>query len=80
MTPYEMYILHLTKDLTKCGLVLGCKKMTVVRVVVMQNLNYTNGQKVMFDLCVTRWLENLNGFSMSLTTLPYIVETLEVIG
>ena len=33
----------------------------------------------MFDLCVTRWVENLDGYSMSLVTLPFIVETLEVI-
>ena len=54
--------------------------MTLLRVVVMQNPNYSNCQKVIFDVCVTRWLENLDGFSMFLTTLPYIVETLEVIG
>ena len=34
----------------------------------------------MFDLCVTRWVENLDGYSMSLVTLPFIVETLQVIG
>ena len=36
--------------------------------------------KVLFDLCVKRWVENLDGFSMFLVTLPFIVETLEVIG
>ena len=34
----------------------------------------------MFDLCVTRWVENLDGYSMFLVTFPFIVETLEVIG
>ena len=34
----------------------------------------------MFDLCVTRWVKNLDGYSMSLVTVPFITETLEVIG
>ena len=34
----------------------------------------------MFDLCVTRWVKNLDGYSIFLVTLPFIVETLEVIG
>ena len=34
----------------------------------------------MSDLCVTRWVENLDGYSTFLVTLPFIVETLEVIG
>ena len=32
----------------------------------------------MFDSCVTRMVENLDGFSVFLVTLPFIVETLEV--
>ena len=28
--------------------------------------------KVLFDLCVKRWVENLDGFSMFLVTLPFI--------
>ena len=46
---------------------------------VKQNPLYARGQKVMFDLCVTRWVENLDGYSMFLVILPFIVETLEVI-
>ena len=34
----------------------------------------------MFDLCVTRWVDKLDGYSMFLFTLPFLVETLEVIG
>ena len=34
----------------------------------------------MFDLCVTRWVKSLDGYSIFLVTLPFIVETLEVIG
>ena len=37
-------------------------------------------QKVLFDLCVTRWVEHLDGYSMFLVTLPFIVETLDVTG
>ena len=37
-------------------------------------------QNVLFDLCVTRWVENLDGYSMFLVTLPFIVGTLEVTG
>ena len=47
----------------------------LLREVVKQNSNYLKGQKVMFDSCVTRWLENLNSYSMFLTTFPYIIET-----
>ena len=54
--------------------------MTLLKEVVKQNLHYARGQKVMFDLRVTRWVENLDGCSMFLVTLPFIVETLEVIG
>ena len=54
--------------------------MTLLKEVVKQNPHYDRGQKVMFDLCVTRWVENLDGYSMFLVTLPFIVETLEVIG
>ena len=53
--------------------------MTLLKEVVKQNPHYARGQKVMFDLRVTRWVENLDGCSMFLVTLPFIVETLEVI-
>ena len=53
--------------------------MTLLKEVVKQNPHYGRGQKAMLDLCVTRWVENLDGYSMFLVTLPFIVETLEVI-
>ena len=34
----------------------------------------------MFDFCVTRWVDKLDGYSMFLVTLPFLVETLEAIG
>ena len=54
--------------------------MTDLKEVVKQNPYFARGQKVMFDLCVTRRVENLDGYSIFLVTLPFIVETLEVIG
>ena len=45
-----------------------------------QNPHFSRGQKVMFDVCVTRWVENMDGFNMFLVTYPYIVEALEVIA
>ena len=51
----------------------------LLRKVLKQNSNYLKGQKVMFDSCVTRWFENLNSYSMFLTTFPYIIETRKVI-
>ena len=54
--------------------------MTLPKEVVKQNPHYARGQKVMFDLCVTRWVQNLDGHSMFLVTMPFIVESLEDIG
>ena len=34
----------------------------------------------MFDLCITRWVESLDGYSTFLVTLPFIFETLDFIG
>ena len=61
-------------------LIKASKKMTLLKEVVKQNPHYARGQKYMFDLHVTRWVENLHGYSMLLITLPFIVEALEVIG
>ena len=54
--------------------------MTLPKEIIKQNPHYPRGQKVMFDLCVTRWLQNSDSCSMFLVTLPFIVDTLEVIG
>ena len=56
----------------------GSKKMTLLKEAVHQNTHFSCRQKVMFDVCVTRWVENLDGFNMFLVTYPYIVEALEV--
>ena len=44
--------------------------MTLLRKNVKQNPNYMKGQKVMFALFVTRWVENSDGFLVFLTTFP----------
>lgn len=46
------------------------KNMTLLRENVKQNPNYMKGQKVMFALFVTRWVENSDGFLVFLTTFP----------
>ena len=58
----------------------GSKQMTLLKEVVHQNPHFSRGQKVMFDVCVTRWVDYLDGFNMFLVAYPYIVETLEVIA
>ena len=44
------------------------------------NQYYENGQKVVFDVCVTRWVENVDGYERFLSATAYIVEALEVIA
>ena len=48
--------------------------MTLMREVVAQNLKYAKGQKIVFNVCVTLWVDNLDGFSMFLIILPYIID------
>ena len=52
----------------------GSKKMTLMREVVAQNLKYTKGQQIVFNVCVTLWVDNLDGFSMFLIIFPYIID------
>ena len=53
-------------------------KKTLLQEVVQQNLNYSRQQKVIFNVCFTRWLENLDGYNQFLLAYPYIDEALEV--
>ena len=56
----------------------GSKKMTLLKEVARkQNKTYGN-RKVVFDICVTRWVENLDGYNMMLHTLPYNIESFSV--
>ena len=44
------------------------------------NQHYGNGQKIVFNICVTRWVENVDGYERFLSAIAYIVEALEVIA
>ena len=54
--------------------------MTLLQEVVQQNPNCSKQQKVIFNVCITRWVENLDGYNQFLLAYPYIVESLEVIS
>ena len=40
--------------------------MTLLQEVVQQNPNYSRQQKVIFNVCITRWVENLDGYNQFL--------------
>ena len=58
----------------------GSKKMSLLRDVVKENPHFSEHQKPIFDICVTRWVENLNGYNMFLIVYPFIIEALEVMA
>ena len=43
-------------------------------------LLFTNSEVGVFNVCVTRWFENLDGYNHFLLTYPFIIEALEVIA
>ena len=47
--------------------------MTHPKTIVKQNPHYAQSQKIMFDLRVTRWAEDLYGYSMFLATLLHLL-------
>ena len=54
--------------------------MTLLKLVAQQNLHFSENQKVIFDISVTKWVENVDGYERFLRVYSYIVETLEVIA
>ena len=58
----------------------GSKKMSLLRDVVKKNPHFSEHQKPIFDICVTRWVENLDGYNMFLIVYPFIIEALEVMA
>ena len=42
----------------------GSKKMSLLRDVVKENPHFSEHQKSIFDICLTRWVENLDGYNM----------------
>ena len=54
--------------------------MTLLKKVVEGNHHYGNKQKIVFDVCVTRWVENVDGYERFLPGIAYIFEALELIA
>ena len=47
---------------------------------MQQNPNYSRNEEVIFNVCITRWIEELHGYNHFLPAYPCIVEALEVIS
>ena len=78
--PVIRNVLTIMKDASSM-FVKGSKKMTLLKeVVVNLNHHYPHGKNVVFDICVTRWVENMEGYELMIFALPYIIETFEVIA
>ena len=58
----------------------GSKKMTLLKKVVEGNQHYGNGQKIVFDIWLTRQVENVDVYEKLLSAVTYIVEAFEVIA
>ena len=56
----------------------GSKKMSLLRDVVKENPHFSEHQKSIFDICLTRWVENLDGYNMFLIVYPFIIDAVEV--
>ena len=56
----------------------GSKKRALLKKIVERNQHYGNGQKIGFDICVTRWVENVDGYERFLLAITYIVKALKV--
>ena len=63
-----------------CMFVRGSKKMSLLRDVVENNPHFSEHQKPIFDICVIRWVENLDGYNMFLIVYAFIIEALEVMA
>ena len=68
-------VLDTVKD--TCMFVRGSKKMSLLRDVVKNNPHFSEHQQPIFDICVTRWVENLDGYNMFLIVYAFIIEALE---
>ena len=54
--------------------------MSLLRDVVENNPHFSEHQKPIFDICVIRWVENLDGYNMFLIVYAFIIEALEVMA
>ena len=58
----------------------GSKKMSVLRDVVKENPYFSEHKKTIFDICVTWWVKNLDGYNMILIIYRFIIEALQVMA
>ena len=56
------------------------KKKSLLRNVVENNPHFSEHPKPIFDICVIRWVENLDGYNMFLIVYAFIIEALEVMA
>ena len=56
------------------------KKMSLLRDVVKKNPHFSENQKPIFDICVTKWVENLDSYNMFLIVYLFTIEALEVMA
>ena len=54
--------------------------MSFLKKFVEVNQHYGNGQKIVFDICVRRWVKNVDGYEWFLSSNAYIVEAIELIS
>ena len=71
--------LDIVKD-TGMMFVRGSKKMRLLRGVVKKNPHFLKHQKLIIDICVTRWVEILDGYNMFLIVYLFITEAFEVVA
>ena len=64
---------------TRMTFVRRSKEMSLLHDVVKENLHFLEHHKPIFDICVTRWVENLDGY-MFLIVYPFIIATLEIMA
>ena len=54
--------------------------MSLLRDVVKENPHFLQYQKPNFDICVTLWVQNLDGYNMLLIVYPFIIQALKCYG
>ena len=54
--------------------------MSLLHDVVKEDIHFLKHQKPIFDICFTRWVENLDAYNMFLIVYPFIIEALDVMA
>ena len=47
--------------------------MTLLKKVVEGNRHYGNGEKILLDICLTRWVKNVDSYERFLSAITYTV-------